>query len=332
MVEKKDIGKKRLGTTGLITTPMGLGLAALGRPGYINLGHARDLNKNYSVEAMEKHCHQMLDQAWALGIRYFDVARSYGRAEAFLGSWLKSRKIEPREVTVGSKWGYTYTANWGIEADVHEVKEHSVEVLLKQWQESQGHLAGWLKLYQIHSATLESGVLQNSSLLHELANIKSQNIAIGLSLSGTQQKETLEKALDVRIDKVRLFDVVQATWNLLETSAGPVLQKAHKAGMGVIIKEGVANGRLTDRNNEFSFSRKKESLSRIAAEHKCGIDSLALAYILKLSWVDIVLSGAATIEHLVSNVMALELKDLPEIDLAEEPRNYWDKRSELEWN
>ena len=36
----------------------------------------------------------------------------------------------------------------------------------------------------------------------------------------------------------------QATFNLLDQSAGPALQRAHEAGLFVIIKEAVANGRL----------------------------------------------------------------------------------------
>ena len=80
-----------LGTTGLTVTPLGLGLAALGRPGYINLGHAADLAHDYDVAAMEKRAHAALDAAWAAGVRYFDAARSYGRAEEFLGRWLAAR-------------------------------------------------------------------------------------------------------------------------------------------------------------------------------------------------------------------------------------------------
>lgn len=72
---------------------LGLGLAALGRPGYINLGHAEDLDGDYNVAAMESHCHAVLDTAWAAGIRYFDAARSYGRAEQFLSRWLIGRHI-----------------------------------------------------------------------------------------------------------------------------------------------------------------------------------------------------------------------------------------------
>ena len=82
---------KTFGQSNLTVTPIGLGLAALGRPGYVNLGHAQDLNHNYDVAAMEAHTHTVLDAAWDAGIRYFDAARSYGRSETFLASWLQTR-------------------------------------------------------------------------------------------------------------------------------------------------------------------------------------------------------------------------------------------------
>src|SRR5262245_64963752 len=105
-----------LGATGLQVSPIGLGLAALGRPGYINLGHAGDVGDTH-VEAMEHHAHAVLDAAYADDVRYFDAARSYGRAEAFLASWLDQRGFGPDDLTVGSKWGYTYTANWRVDAE-----------------------------------------------------------------------------------------------------------------------------------------------------------------------------------------------------------------------
>ena len=45
----------------------------------------------------------MLDAAFADGVRYLDAARSYGLAEAFLASWLEQRRLQPSDVTVGSK-------------------------------------------------------------------------------------------------------------------------------------------------------------------------------------------------------------------------------------
>src|SRR5436190_21364802 len=100
---------RTLGATGLPVSALGLGLAALGRPGYINLGHAGDVGDTH-VEAMERHAHEVLDGAYDGGVRYFDAARSYGRAAPFLSSWLRRRGLARDDVTAGSKGGYTYPA------------------------------------------------------------------------------------------------------------------------------------------------------------------------------------------------------------------------------
>lgn len=329
--------QRQLGQTKISVTPIGLGLAALGRPGYINLGHAQDLQHEYAVSVMEQHAHDVLDAAWAAGIRYFDAARSYGRAEAFLASWLHSRRIDKEHVTVGSKWGYTYTAGWQVQAEKHEVKEHSLPVLQRQIRESRALLGPYLDLYQIHSATLDSGVLENDAVLAELARLRAGGLAIGLSLSGPGQAQTLEEALAVRIDGERLFDSVQATWNILEPSAEPVLQTAHAAGMGVIIKEAVANGRLTPRNDHPEFREKRAVLENLATTRHTTIDALALAAVLAQPWADVVLSGAAKIAHVDANVQALAVEWDAELGeqtagLAESPATYWHIRSQLSWN
>ncbi|MEO1450327.1 MAG: aldo/keto reductase, partial [Bacteroidota bacterium] len=249
---------RTLGPQGPSVSRIGLGLAALGRPGYINLGHAQDLQQDYVVEKMQNRSAEVMDAAWAAGIRYYDTARSYGRGEAFLGHWLRSRGRQAGEVAIGSKWGYTYTADWQVEAEYHEIKEHTLPILTRQWQETQVEIGPWLDLYQIHSATLDSGVLERSEVLTELARLKGKGTRIGLSLSGPGQAATLEKAMTIQVDGELLFDGVQATWNLLERSAGPTLQAAHEAGLGVIIKEALANGRLTARNTASDFANSRQ--------------------------------------------------------------------------
>src|SRR5215470_1519686 len=269
-----------LGRTGLAVSPIGLGLAALGRPGYINLGHAADLASDYELARMEAHAHAVLDAAWEAGVRYFDAARSYGRAEAFLASWLAKRQIAPGAVTVGSKWGYTYTAGWKAEAERHEVKDHSLATLLRQAAESREIFGPYLGLYQIHSATAESGVLENRPVLEELARLRGQGWKIGLTVTGPRQGETVRRALGVTVGVERLFDCVQATWNLLEPSAGPALEEAKAAGLGVIVKEALANGRLTSRNNDPGFAARRRRLEEEAARFGVSLDALALAAVL----------------------------------------------------
>ena len=326
-----------LGSTNLRVSPIGIGLAALGRPGYINIGHVDDLEKDYDIAAMETRAHKVLDAAYESGVRYFDAARSYGRAEEFLGNWLRKRGLSPEAVVVGSKWGYTYTADWKIDAEAHEVKEHSLVVLQRQWRESQSNLKSYLDLYQIHSATIDSGVLENKKVLAELARLKSEGIAIGLSVSGSRQGEVIELSLKLKVDGVRLFDCVQATWNLLEMSAGAALAGANDMGVGVIVKEALANGRLTDRNRQPAFAPKLEILKREAQRLRTTVDGLALAAVHAQPWVDVVLSGAATIEHLQSNLRAVEVmwddEAVSELyELAESEETYWKNRSGLGWN
>jgi aryl-alcohol dehydrogenase-like predicted oxidoreductase len=240
-------------------------------------------------------------------------------------------------VTVGSKWGYMYTAGWSVNASVHEVKEHSLDVLRRQWQETRHYLGPYLRLYQIHSATLESGVFDNSTVLDELAAIKSQGMCIGLSVSGACQLEALERAAAIRLDGVRLFDAVQITWNLLEPSCTQTLGDVWADGMGIIVKEALANGRLTPRNNDQAFMRKRQLLEQQAVRLNTTPDALAIAAALAQPWADVVLSGAATVSQLHSNVRALEVRWDEEATsalaaLAEPPEVYWYVRKTLAWN
>jgi aryl-alcohol dehydrogenase-like predicted oxidoreductase len=316
---------------------MGLGLAALGRPGYINLGHADDLARDYDVAGMQARAHTVLAAAWADGVRYFDAARSYGRAEEFLANWLESRSIAPTAVTIGSKWGYTYTAGWRVEAAQHEVKDHSLATLERQLAESRRGLGEHLDLYQIHSATLDSGVLDDRAVLERLAALRDEGLAIGLSLSGAKQSETLRRAMAIDVGGRPVFAVVQATWNLLERSAGAALREAHDAGMGVIVKEALANGRLTERNQAAQFAPARRRLEEVARRLHCTLDALALAAALAQAWIDVVLSGAATVEQLRSNLGALAVRwdDAAEealSSIAEAPDAYWSTRGAMAWN
>jgi len=318
-----------LGSTGLTVSRIGLGLAALGRPAYINLGRDQDYGQDRTTAVMERRCHQMLDAAFTAGVRYVDAARSYGLAETFLGTWLTARQPSRDALTVGSKWGYSYVGAWQLDAPVHEVKDLSVETLRRQITESRTLLGQRLDVYQIHSATLDSGVLDDAKVLDELERLRSEGLAIGLSVTGPGQADVIQRALEVNASRGNLFHVVQATWNLLEPSAGPALAEARAEGLGVIIKEAVANGRLTDRNGSEAIS----PLKHFADAHAISSDAVAIAAALSNPWADVVLSGAVTVGQLTSNLRAVDLVetagDWPSI--AEPPHEYWDRRRNLAW-
>jgi aryl-alcohol dehydrogenase-like predicted oxidoreductase len=288
---------------------LALGLASLGRPAYINLGREGALPAVRDVESMRAQCHRVLDTAYELGIRWVDAARSYGLSEDFLSSWLPGHD----DVTVSSKWGYAYTADWRPDAEVHEVKEHSLARFTQQWRETSALLPR-VDLYQVHSLTADSPLFGDRALLDAMVAI---GVPLGFSTSGPRQADTIRKALDLGV-----FRSVQSTWNVLETSAGQALREAHDAGLRVIVKEGVANGRLVVQPPQ-AVAAQAEALG-------VGPDAVALAAIAQQPWADVVLSGAASPEQLRSNVDALRIEvDLP--DLAEPAEQYWQTRAGLSW-
>jgi aryl-alcohol dehydrogenase-like predicted oxidoreductase len=327
----------RLGDGGPIVSRLGVGLAAIARPGYITLGRALDLPER-SPDALYARCAAILDAAHAAGVRYLDVARSYGRAEEFLQRWLRERGIAPGDLTVGSKWGYRYTAGWQVDAAVHEQKELSLARFEAQLAESKALLGGHLALYQIHSATLESGVIGEPRLLAALVGARRTGAfrALGLTLTGASARATLDGALAARVDGERVFDVVQATFNVLEPSLGDALAAARAAGVGVIVKEVHANGRLTTANRRPEDGALCARLDAIARATGLAADQLAVAFARTHAFADVVLSGAATAAQLASHVAAagtaLDAATLAALhELAEPPARYWQTRSTLAW-
>jgi aryl-alcohol dehydrogenase-like predicted oxidoreductase len=311
---------------------MGLGLAALGRPAYITLGRDRDLGAHRDVAEMRRRTHGVLDAAHDAGVRYFDAARSYGRAEEFLAGWLRDRALSSDDVTVSSKWGYRYTGGWRLDAPVQEIKDHSVAMFRHQRHETVALLGTHLRLYQVHSATLESGVLDDESVLRALVDMTRSGVAAGLTVSGPRQADTIRRALHVDVGGVNPFSAVQATWNLLEPSVGAALDEAHAAGWGVVVKEALANGRLA----RGSGHRVPGALTDVASVHGVGIDQVALAAAVAQPWADVVLSGAVSGTQLRSNIDALSIVlSESEMDrlagLAETPDAYWAYRSSLAW-
>lgn len=296
---------------------LGLGLAALGRPGYMTVGHGGDI-ASPDVDSLQQQAFAVLDAAYAAGVRHLDVARSYGKAELFVRRWLDARGHT--NVVVSSKWGYRYTADWQAKAATHEVKDLSAAHLEAQWVESRETLGKALKVYQIHSVTVESGVLEDDDVLRKLERIRKEGVDIGLTVTGPRQAELIRRALGHK-----LFTWVQATWNVLERSAEEALAEAHEHGLAVIVKEALANGRLTTRGDV-------PAMTELARKKNTPPDVLALGAALAQPWAKVVLSGATTVEQLQSNVRAAPFESKDIAGMREDPEVYWARRSQLEWS
>jgi aryl-alcohol dehydrogenase-like predicted oxidoreductase len=273
---------------------------------------------------MRRRTETVLDAAHAAGVRYIDVARSYGFAESFLAGWFARRRVGPSDVAVGSKWGYTYVGDWRLDAERHEVQDLSAAAFARQLAESRALLGAHLSLYQVHSATRQNNVLSSPTVLEALRRVREGGLSVGVTVTGPDQAGAIDVAVSLG-----LFDTVQATWNLLEASSASALARAHAAGMTVIVKEAVANGRLTSSGDQ-------PAVVAAAAERGMTADALAISAALAQPWADIVLSGAVTVDMLRHNLAAAASgwdDDLAHLAarLVMSPEVYWTERSQRSW-
>ena len=211
-----------------------------------------------------------------------------------------------------------------MDAERQETQDLSIDTLNRQLAESLAILDAQLDLYQIHSASPENAVLSSPDVLDALRRLRERPMAIGVTVTGPDQAKVIDAAIGLD-----LFDAVQATWNLLEPSSAEALARAHEAGLTVIVKEAVANGRLTNAGDQ-------PALVKAAAAHGLTADTLAISAVLAQPWADIVLSGAVTLDELRSNLAASSVvwdADLAELtaELALPATVYWRERSQRPW-
>jgi aryl-alcohol dehydrogenase-like predicted oxidoreductase len=312
---------------------LGLGTAAIGRPLYINIQNKE--RETFDLENFKAKGITVLESAYKKGIRYFDTAPGYGLAEQLLIDWVKI-KNDPT-IEVATKWGYVYTANFDPNATIHEVKDHSLEQLTKQWEVSKELLPN-LTTLQIHSATFDTGVLVNEAVLQKLAQIKTEhNLRIGITTSGENQVDVLKKAVKIIIDKQPLFDVFQVTYNILEQNLSSILDVLKKNENRIIIKEGLANGRLLPNSKFPHYQKLYVQLEQLANKYKVGIDAIALRFCIQTIEPFIVLSGAGDANQMEENWKANdfelsdeELKQLQFFGIKS--KDYWSERKQLNWN
>ena len=318
--------EREFGASGLRLPWLSLGLAALGRPAYLTLGHGDDVTDS-SVDGMRCLTFEVLDLAYDSGLRHLDTAHSYGLAEVFLSEWLRTRHLSDLSVT--SKWGYTYVGGWRTGDHPQEIKELSWDTYRRQMPRSLDLLGGNLVGYQIHSATVESGVLDNTEILDAMAALADRGLLIGISTSGPSQGDAVRQAVRLAENGDVPFSFVQSTWNLFEPSVEDALLDAAAEGFGIIIKEALANGRLV--RGPFP-----EEVSRVAGKLGVGPDAVCIAAAASLPFRPVVLSGAVSTTQLRSNLRAAEVTLGPGDwaalrSLAQAPSRYWKDRAALPW-
>ena len=274
------IPQRPLGNTGLRVSVLGFGGASIG----------------FADPARQGEFVPLVQRALALGITFFDTAPDYRRSEELIGEALRGRR---GDVVLATKVGRTQHwdgAGWQVTEDWSEVGVlRSVEASLRRLQTDA------LDLVQLHSPPM--WVLDDGGALRGLQRAQAAGMVrhIGISADGAEAWRAL--ALDA-------FATLQVSYSILQQEPGDDLLPAAAArGMGVIVKQPIANGipEMGTRPEHPDWSWKWDVAQRLdwpALGGATGRIHVALRWLLANPLVSTAIVGASRIAHLDANVAA----------------------------
>ncbi len=291
---------KKLGSTGLDVSVIGLGTWAMGGRWW---GPTDD---ETAVAA--------INQAFSLGINLIDTADIYGfgHSESLLGEVLGSRR---KNVILATKVGLRWNNKGKVRHDLSP--EHiamAIDASLKRLK------TDYVDIYQVHWPDPEVPIEATAEALLEC--VESGKVRF-LGFSNHAPKLMNE------FRKHGQFDVCQPPLNLFERHAEVgVLPYCYKKNVGVLVYSPLCRGLLSGgfkvgqefneslrRNDPFFNGKVFErnlavvaKLKEFAEEHNRTVSQLALAWILAHSGVTTALCGARKPEHFSENVGAADWK------------------------
>lgn len=279
---------RKLGRTGLDVSVLGFGSLEIGR----NWPNWRKNLSDFS-RPTEKDAITIIHSAIDHGINFFDTAPAYFESERLLGKAFKNKR---KEVLIASKCGEWFDGEGSVYNYSYAETKKFVENSLMLLQ------TDYIDLLQIHSAKAE--IIRNGETLSAMKDIQKEGKVRFLGIS-TDFEEAALLAIETNE-----FDTIQISYNALNLEmTKKVLPLAMDRNIGVIIKDGMARGMLSSKFSDVTESQyisKIEQLIEIANKNSMTLSELAISYVVSSPIVSSVIIGTKKIEHLNSNVFAVQ--------------------------
>jgi aryl-alcohol dehydrogenase-like predicted oxidoreductase len=236
----------------------GLGLIGIGKP----WGFA-----NPEVPG-ERQALALLEKAFALGVRYFDTAPSYGVSEERLGRFLAAlTPAERSHIRIATKFGEHWDA-----AKAEPFADHSLEALRRSLDGSVARL-GRIDVLQLHKTTPE--VLASG----DLARAWEYAAMLGIQAIGASVSDLASAELAIADPA---YAVVQFPYNAVQQTFASALDRAAARGMKIAVNRPFGMGRMLYENRELSKTD-------------------AFGFILRKPFEGVILSGTKSPDHLAEN-------------------------------
>ena len=209
-----------LGRTGIDISPLGFGAFKIGRNEKIKYPTSYDLPTEGQVA-------RLLDGVLSLGINHIDTAPAYGLSEERIGRALWRRR---HEIVLSTKVGEVFEAGESrYEFDRVSIRS-SITASLKKLR------TDVLDMVFIHAPADDVRVLDETPAVDALQRLQAAGDVRAIGLSG-KSVAAARQALD-------WADVLMVEYHLKDTSHAEVIAEAARRGIGVVVKKGLAAGRL----------------------------------------------------------------------------------------
>jgi len=292
------VNRRRLGSTGIEVSEIGLGAWQLG-----NTDQWAGPDREASL--------RIVDEALALGVNLFDTAPGYagGRSELLLGEALEGRR---NDVVVVTKFGHKAdgTSDWAADR-IEPAIEHSLRALRTDY----------LDAVLMHSPPAELLDGRISQHYKEFERLKAAGVVrvYGASVDWAADIDVVVETTGSEVLEVLLHAFHQEPLAALEKAAGK--------GVGAIIKVPLDSGWLTGRyGKDASFSDVRSRWSRADIERRADLvekfralvpagetmTHTALRWLLAKPCVSSIIPGAKSVEQLRDNIAAGDLRLPPE--------------------
>jgi aryl-alcohol dehydrogenase-like predicted oxidoreductase len=255
----------------------------------------------------EEQAKTILNDVLDVGINFIDTANDYGRSEEFIGKYISNRRDE---FILATKCGCTV-----VRKDEHTDDTPHVwtrDNVFRGLNESLQRLkTDHIDIMQLHNPSVEDA--ERGQLAKALQDMRQQGKVRFISISTTLPH------LPTYIEW-GVFDTFQIPYSALERDHENWISRAAEAGIGIIIRGGVARGEegvglgRTDRWQKFTEAGLDDLLA--PGESRTAF---MLRFTLTHPHADTIIAGTLSREHLQENVDAVLRGPLPP-DVYEETK------------
>ncbi len=212
--------KQSVDLRGLSVSPVGFGAFKIGRNEGVKYAERYDLPDQHAVDVL-------LNDVLDCGITYIDTAPAYGLSEDRIGRAVAHRRDEfILSTKVGERFANGKSTYDFSEAAVRRSVHRSLERLRTDV----------LDLVFIHSTHDEKTVLEATDVVSTLHALRDEGLVRKIGFSG-YTADAVESALP-------WCDAIMVEYHLECRSLEPVIATAAARGVSVMVKKGLASGRL----------------------------------------------------------------------------------------